>query len=162
MGVGGFFKSIFRIRKKTRHFHVTVTFKTSLSENTGSAWLLSSEPMSVDDTWCYNFRNILKYKVLHVSFIDQSDKITKKTYKCTMQDTNRLIFINESRVPEEYGKILMTVPKIERVGNKKFIVMAEVGDFEKALNGAYKDFSLIGKTVSFDIKYKRELIQEEE
>ena len=158
MGIKGFFKKIFGKKHKSRHFHVTVTFKTELSESKGTAWLLASEPIIVDDEWCYAFRSILKYKVLNVSFIDQHDRISKRTYNCVMQHNNRMIFVNDTRDPEEYGKILMVVPKIENVGEKKFMVMAEVGDFERVLNGAYRDFSLIGKTVDFDIKYIREPI----
>ncbi len=160
MGIKGFFKKIFKKKHKTRHFHITVTFKTELSENNGSTWILSSEPITVDDEWCYAFRSVLKYKVLNVSFIDQYDKIATRTYNCVMQNSNRMMFVNNTRIPEEYGKILMVVPKIENVGEKKFMVMAEVGDFERVLSGAYKDFSLIGKTVDFDIKYIREPIHE--
>ena len=159
MGIKEFFKRMFGKKHKSRHFHVTVTFKKELSENNnGTTWLLASEPITVNDEWCYAFRSVLNYKVLNVSFIDQYDRVSKRTYNCVMQHHNRLIFVNDTRIPEEYGKILMVVPRIENVGEKKFMVMAEVGDFERVLNGAYKDFSLIGKTVNFDIKYTHEPI----
>ena len=157
MGIKGFFKRIFGKKHKHRHFHVSVTFKKELNEYTGSKQLLSSEPITVDDAWCYAFRSMLKYKVLSVSFIDQYDKAITKTYNCIMQQSDRLLFINETKVPEEYGKILMIVPNIEIVGEKKLKVIAEVGDFDLPISGGeYRDFSLIGKTVNFDIKYIHE------
>jgi hypothetical protein len=97
---------------------------------------------------------MLNHKCLSVSFIDQYDKITEKTYPCTAQTNNHVIFINNPREREEYGKLMFIVPKIDTIGDKTLKVLAEVGDFNRCLSGGYKDFALRGQTVTFTLKYR--------
>ena len=89
-----------------------------------------------------------------VSFIDQYNKTTTKIYTCTAQLKNHVIFINNPREPENYGKLMFIIPKIDSIGDKFLKVVAEVGDFNRCLGtGAYRDFALRGQTVTFTIKY---------
>ena len=157
MGFKKFLKRLFHRSPKSRHFRFTVTFKSEIEDNTNDpAWILKANPITVDDEWCYNFRKMLTQEVTSISFLDQHDKTTTKTYPCTMQATNHVVFINNPPDPKQYGKILIIIPKIDIVESEKRLnVLAEVGNFNRTISGSYSDYSMVGQTVTFDIKYRR-------
>lgn len=153
MGIKGFFKRLFKTHPSSRKLRFTVTFKTDIEDTNDGRMLLLSEPLLITQNLCYEFRNMLNHTCISVSFIDQYDKVTKKTYPCMTQTSNHAIFINNPRDREEYGKLMFIVPKIDTIGDKTLKVLAEVGDFNRCLSGAYRDFSLRGQTVTFTVKY---------
>lgn len=154
MGVKSFFKRIFKKQPPSKKMRFTVTFKTDLEDTKDGRMILMSEPLMIDQNTCYEFRNMLNHKCESVSFIDQYDRTTVKVYPCATQMNNHVVFINNPRERENYGKIMFIVQKIDTIGDKPLKVMAEVGDFNRCLSGAYKDFALRGQTVTFTIKYR--------
>ena len=153
MGIKGFFKRLFNKKPPSKKLTFTVTFKTDLEDSKDGKMILMAEPLMLNQETCYEFRNMLNHKCVSVSFIDQYDKVTVKTYPCTVQVKNRVVFINNPREPENYGKIMFIIQKIDNIGDKPLNVVAEVGDFNRCFSGAYRDFSLRGQTVTFTIKY---------
>lgn len=154
MGIKSFFKRLFDKRPPSKKLTLTVTFKTELEDSKDGRWILMAEPLMINQDTCYEFRNMLNHKCESVSFIDQYDKVTVKTYPCTSQVNNHVIFINNPKERENYGKIMFIIQKIDNIGDKPLNVLAEVGDFNRCLSGAYRDFSLRGQTVTFTIKYR--------
>jgi hypothetical protein len=154
MGINGFFKRLFKKHPPSRKLRFTITFKTNIEDTDDGRMLLLSEPLLITQDFCYEFRNMLNHKCISVSFIDQYDKITEKTYPCTAQTKDYAIFINNPREHENYGKLMFIVPKIDTIGDKALKVLAEVGDFNRCLSGTYRDFSLRGQTVTFTLKYR--------
>ena len=154
MGIKRFFKRLFNKSPPSRKLTFTVTFKTELEDSKDGKMILMAEPLIIDQERCYEFRNMLNHKCESVSFIDQYDKVTVKTYPCTAQVKNHVVFINKPREREHYGKLMFIVQKIDSIGDKPLNVIAEVGDFNRCLSGGYRDFSLRGQTVTFTIKYR--------
>ena len=154
MGLKGFFKRLFKKQPPSRKLTFTVTFKTDLEDTNDGKMILLSEPLPITQNLCYEFRNMLNHTCLSVSFIDPYDKLTEKTYPCTAQTNNHAIFINNPRERDHYGKLMFIVPKIDATGDKSLKVLAEVGDFNRCLSGAYRDFALRGQTVTFTLKYR--------
>ena len=162
MGIKGFFKRMFHKRPQSKRLSYTVTFKTDLEDTRDGRMILISEPLNIDQRSCYAFRNMLNQKCESVAFIDQYDKTTVKIYPCTTQMNNHAVFIYNPREPEEYGKLMFIVPKIETIGDRQLKVVAEVGNFNRYTNGAYRDFALRGQTVTFTIKYRPIVTEESE
>lgn len=154
MGLKGFFKRLFKKHPPSRKLTFTVTFKTDIEDSNDGRMLLFSEPLPITQDLCYEFRNMLKHTCLSVTFIDQYDKLTEKTYPCTAQTNDHVVFINNPRERENYGKLLFIVPKIDTTGDKSLKVLAEVGDFNRCLSSGYRDFALRGQTVTFTLKYR--------
>ena len=154
MGIKGFFKRLFKKHLPSRKLRFTVTFKNELEDTNDGRMILISEPLSITQNTCYAFRNMLNHECLSVTFIDQYDKITEKTYPCTAQSNNHVVFINNPRERENYGKLMFIIQKIDTVGDKTLKVLAEVGDFNRCLAGSYRDFALRGQTVTFTLKYR--------
>lgn len=154
MGIKSFFKRIFKKQPPSKKIRFTVTFNTDLEDTKDGRMILMSEPLMIDQNTCYEFRNMLNHKCESVSFIDQYDRTTVKVYPCTMQMSNHVVFINNPRERENYGKLMFIIQKIDTIGDKHLKVMAEVGDFNRCLSGSYKDFALRGQTVTFTIKYR--------
>lgn len=154
MSIKSFFKRLFHKRAPSRKMRFTVTFKNELEDTEDGRMVLAAEPLPLDVRTVYAFRNMLNHRCESLSFIDQYDKETVKVYPCTTQMQNHCVFINNPREREKYGKIMFAIPKIETVGDKQLRVIAEVGDFNRCLNGTYRDFALRGQTVSFTIKYR--------
>ena len=154
MGIKSFFKRLFNKPSPSKKLTFTVTFKTELEDTNDGRMILMTEPLIINQDTCYEFRNMLNHKCESVSFIDQYDKVTVKTYPCTTQVKNHVIFINNPREREDYGKIMFIIQKIDNIGDKPLNVVAEVGDFNRCLSGTYRDFSLRGQTVTFTIKYR--------
>lgn len=154
MGVKSFFKQLFNKSPPSKKLTFTVTFKTELEDSKDGKMILMAEPLMINQDTCYEFRNMLNHKCESVSFIDQYDKSTIKTYPCTAQSKNYVVFINNPRECEHYGKIMFMIQKIDSIDDRPLNVIAEVGDFNRCLSGAYRDFSLRGHTVTFTIKYR--------
>ena len=154
MGIKGFFKRLFSGKPRSRKLRYIITFKSELEETGDGRMILISEPLTIDQNTCYGFRNMLNNKCESITFLDQYDKCTIKTYPCATQTSEYVIFINNPRDRTEYGKIMFMIPKIETIGDHRLKVVAEVGDFNKCLNGAYRDFAFRGQTVTFTIKYR--------
>lgn len=162
MGIKGFFKRIFHKRPRSKRLSYTVRFKNELEDTNDGRMILISEPLNIDQRSCYAFRIMLNHKCESVTFIDQYDKTTMKTYPCTAQMNNHVVFINNPREPKEYGKLMFIIPKIEIIGDRQLNVVAEVGDFNRCMSGGYRDFSLLGQTVTFTIKYRPIVTEESE
>jgi hypothetical protein len=154
MGIKGVFKRIFRGKPRTKKLTYTITFKTELEDTRDGRMILLSEPLVIDQNTCYGFRNMLNNKCESVTFLDQYDKVTIKTYPCAAQTSDHVVFINNPIERTEYGKIIFIIPKIETIGDHHLKVVAEVGDFNRCLTGSYRDFALRGQTVTFTIKYR--------
>ena len=154
MGIKRFFKRIFKKRPPSRKLRFTVTFKTDLEDTNDGRMLLVSEPLPITQNTCYEFRNMINHECISVAFVDQYDRTTIKSYPCTAQTNNHVVFINNPKERENYGKLLFVIPKIDTVGDKALKVLAEVGDFNRCLSGSYRDFALRGQTVTFTIKYR--------
>lgn len=153
MGIKEFFTKFFKKRPQSKKLRLTITFKTELEDTQDGRMILMAEPLMINQNTCYEFRNMLNHVCESVTFIDQYDKSTVKTYPCTTQANNHVVFINNARERENYGKIMFIIQKIDIIGDKPLKVIAEVGDFNTCLSGAYRDFALRGKTVTFTIKY---------
>jgi hypothetical protein len=159
MSLRSIFKRWFHKKPKSRKLRFTVSFKTELEDTNDGRMILMSEPLAVNQNICYEFRNMLNHICESVSFIDQYNKTTTKIYPCTAQSRNCVIFINNPLEPKDYGKLMFIIPKIDSVDDKFLKVVAEVGNFNRCLSGAYRDFALRGQTVTFTIKYHLNAIE---
>ena len=154
MGIKSFFSRLFSKKPPSRKLQFTVTFKTEPEDVRDGRTFLISEPSPINQQKCYEFRNMLQYDCESVTFIDPKDNTTIKTYQCTAQTDNYVVFINNTGTRENYGKLMFIVQKIDSVGDKSLKVIAEVGDFNRYILGYYRDFALRGQTVTFTLKYR--------
>lgn len=154
MGIKGSFRRLFNKQPPSRKLTFTVTFKTDTIDGNDGRVLLCSEPLPITQNTCYEFRNMLNHTCISVSFIDQYDKVTEKIYPCTAQTNDHVVFINNPRERENYGKLMFIVPKIDTDGDKSLKVLAEVANFNYCLSTGFRDFALRGQTVTFTIKYR--------